>query len=125
MQLKSLTNEAVLFSGYYQDGSNVYVKLGGEVYLFSEDPDDGYRSYMIEEGVVTAPPKARFSFAARPVVLFARYTNNGSFTGLELFLTEDSTDPVAQFGTDLMDDYYPCAISYVDVAKINEEFFHK
>lgn len=125
MKLQDLNCEAVLFQGVYEEGESVFVKLNNEVFLFTENPDDGYRSYMVEEGNVPAPKKAKFSFAKQPVALFARYSDNGSFSGLELFASEEATEPLAQFGTNHMDDYYPLAINYVDVAKINQLFFGK
>lgn len=124
MKLSDLNNQYVLFKGVFNDGETVLVKINDQVFSFTEDPDDGYRSYMITNGSVTPPDYANFNFELNPVKLFVRYGNNGSFEGLELYLTEQS-DCVAQFGTDNIDDYYPVAMNFVDVVKINEYFFIK
>jgi hypothetical protein len=123
MKLQDLNGKWVLFKGVYSDNSMVYVSLNNKVFGFREDPDDGYRSYMVEEGLVQSPKKAAFSFGKKPVKLFARTGDLGSFDGLALFLNEEDHEAVAQFGTDHSDDYYPMARDWVDVQRINEELF--
>lgn len=78
-------------------------KLGTRVFEAIEDPDDGYRSYLgsIErtdgEGIFFPQPLAR--------VKVAQFSDDNE-TGYSF--TDKSGHVWLVFGTDNVDDYYPC-----------------
>lgn len=138
-KLENLNNTYAEFGGTYEtkvncnryEGDNeqadvTYVLLNGKVFMFKEDPSDGYRSYMADEGQVARPKAARFSLEHAPQKVFVQYGrlkthkeySSGDFDGLRLF--KGNPAMVAEFGTDNSDDYYPSAVSFVNVEAINE-----
>lgn len=93
--------------GYdYEDATMLRFVLDGQIYVATEDPNDGYRSSLRSLLIVDGPPVANM-FA--PVRVFVReagsdreYVNDY----LE-FIDANNGKTILEVGTDNADDYYP------------------
>lgn len=123
--LHSLVGEHELFGvdigeenfGYTGKRGYAVVGLSGYCYKFVENPDDGYRSYMVDEIVkyVGAPVN---NFA--PVKVYVRYVEERVECAVHeeceiLEFVDSVTDKVVlTVGTGATDDYYPyCVFEYI------------
>lgn len=99
------------FGGYFSGQDMDYVMLDGNIYGMKEDPLDGYRSYLLDQGIVERPDGAIFSLEKNPVKLWA-VSDAGDFEGLFLY-TEEGGELIGEFGTANTSDYYPsCRINF-------------
>lgn len=96
------------FSGIEKGPDYILVELDGKTYRFSEDPDDGYRSYCSAPGICFTPPRYRF----QPVPVDITVRRGKYFVGIT------AKDPyngkiIFKIGTDYTEQYYPfCLFSY-------------
>ncbi len=81
---------------------NIRFQLGDKTYLATEDPSDGYRSYM--DGIVETNQKCKNLF--RGVKVLARMSENTHDTILEV-LNAKTGKTILCCGTSATDDYYP------------------
>lgn len=81
------------------------VMLSDKVYLFQEDPDDGYRSYLLDVEILKDYViKNRIP----PVVVRGKY--GGSNEDIIRFYDCSNQKKILEVGTDNTDDWYPYAI---------------
>lgn len=102
------------------------LELDGNVFVFTTDPDDGYRSYS---GRVLFVPNAQLQTHFHPAKVKIELANskdwdediNTAQTPYMLNLVSiESGDLLAKFGTQYYDSYYPCSRFYCDVAMLDE-----
>ena len=101
MELKELVGIREL-SAVDVDGDSVMFMLDGVFYKATENPDDGYRSYLDEIEIISDIPKN--TFAPIPVLCSADDENI-----LEV-RDKRNGQTILRVGTDDADAYYPCAI---------------
>lgn len=102
----------------FEDCSAIRFKLDGIVYVATEDPDDGYRSYLGELKVDDIDTKNPFS----GVEVLAHYRNTNNYNEVsEIIDFVDTTtgEVVLSVGTDNSDDYYPCFVAHFNPAAMS------
>ena len=123
MELKELAGEhlldAVDFSNervktwgdQYKDCQVTRFRLDGNVYVAVKDPDDGYRSYMID---LTIAEDATMKNAFAAVRVIGRHREKDSYGDVDdvLELIDAGTgEVVLEVGTENIDGYYPCFVA--------------
>lgn len=88
-------------------GDAQYIRfcLDGTVYEATEDPDDGYRSYLSELETVDKAPKIKLPDC--PVICKLEDKPN---TDVLVMLDAVSKRKVLSIGTDYTEDWYPCCV---------------
>lgn len=88
---------------YYHNHSNQF-QLGNMVFEVIEDENDGYRSSMDHVEIVSVTAPKRQKIASIEIKKWD--------TGSELYyqLTDENGFVWVEFGTNYVDDYYPCFI---------------
>lgn len=102
-----IKNEIYELSGVDIGSIFVRIILNGIVYEFTEDIEDGYRSYMCDPKVVNKRVINTFP----PVSVEIKVDSRDFFSGItayDVFTKEE----VLEIGTDHYEQYYPVAISY-------------
>jgi hypothetical protein len=95
--------------GSTEEANHISFVLDGIVYTATEDPDDGYRSYM---GTLSVGGSVANTFAPQ-CVLCSYYTGkideDSYYTANELLIARDvvTGKEVLRIGTSNTDDYYP------------------
>ena len=105
-------------TGVDTEGEQIYIGIDDKVYMFEEDPEDGYRSYMKDYKVVNWDLNNKFD----PIeVRIVKFKEDGKvkpkllpgkdtrFDGYEIYDAKNKK-PILIIGTDYIDDYYPSAI---------------
>lgn len=133
MELKDLVGEHILdavdfceeqVKNYYGDGfdncSVIRFRLDGNVYIASEDPDDGYRSSMRDLVVGYFEMKNIFP----PIKVVGVHRKKGDRREvddiLELIVLETGK-VVIEVGTENLDDYYPSFVANFDPTAMQKE----
>ena len=116
MKLKELVGNKEFYGiDFSQEDANygtintVLLGLGNQVYKISDDPDDGYRSFMDEDIEVLQNYTIQNTFPPMKVTI-QWVKEKDSFTGIHI-LDAFSRQPVLILGTDHSDNYYPYAVS--------------
>ena len=102
----------------FEDCNAIRFKLDGVVYVATEDPDDGYRSYLGELKIDEVDTKNPFS----GVEVLASYRDINKYNeSSEIidFIDTTTGEVVLSVGTDNSDDYYPCFVSYFNPAAMS------
>lgn len=84
----------------------IWIRLNNVIWKFEEDPDDGYRSYMLGPIPVFEEMKMENEFSG--VYVRCLYKNTNLFSGLWLFNPKTNA-LILEAGTKNTDDYYPVA----------------
>ncbi len=93
----------------WQDDANVFrFVLDGITYKATEDPSDGYRSYL--EDLETTEEKVDYTFPPQKVIGKMREDEDYSKNDVIEFYDAITTKLVLALGTDNYDDYYPSCI---------------
>ena len=95
----------------FEDCSAIRFKLDGIVYVATEDPDDGYRSYLGELKIDEVDTKNPFS----GVEVLASYRDINKYNETSEiidFIDTTTGEVVLSVGTDNSDDYYPCFVAH-------------
>lgn len=113
-----------------EDADVLCIGIDGKTYTFTEDPSDGYRSYMknitVEDGLTDALKLA--PRIHRPVRI--EYVNKGN-AGLDNYSSDYTSDLIriidtstehlwAILGTYMVDDYYPSCVIKWDAMDPNQ-----
>lgn len=102
------TDSFVLYS-VPEESNYIKFTLDKTTYMAIEDPDDGYRSYLVDDLKVCDTP-CRFQFP--PVVVLCRMIETDSREVLE-FINLVNGKTILLIGTEETDDYYPyCVMEY-------------
>jgi len=122
MELKDLVGEHELsgvdtttervkqYGDYYEDCEVVRFVLDGKTYKATEDPDDGYRSYLKELEVTDE--KVANSFPPQKVVGKMKDDSDWEKNDTIQFIDTTTGKVVLEVGTDNNDDYYPYCVLY-------------
>ena len=86
------------------EGNYIVFKLDNICYKLSIDPDDGYRSYCIWNGIVEQEPKYCF-----PDVKVFCHMPEEEYKQYLIFTDIENGKDVLKIGTDYFDNYYPVA----------------
>lgn len=112
------SNESVHRWGDRFENCNVIrFKLDGVVYVATEDPDDGYRSYLGELKVDETDIKNPFN----GVEVLAVYCDKKGYDQADIIDFVDTTtgETVLSVGTDNTDDYYPYFVAHFNPAAMS------
>lgn len=102
----------------FEDCSAIRFKLDGVVYVATEDPNDGYRSYLGELKIDDVDTKNPFS----GVEVVASYRNINKYNETSEiidFIDTTTGEVVLSVGTDNSDDYYPCFVAHFNPAAMS------
>lgn len=102
----------------FEDCNAIRFKLDGVVYVATEDPDDGYRSYLGELKIDEVDTKNPFN----GVEVIASYRDINKYnetSEIVDFIDTTTGDIVLSVGTDNSDDYYPCFVAYFNPAAMS------
>ena len=95
----------------YGTSNIVLLGLDNQVYKISDDPDDGYRSFMDEKIEILQNHTFQNTFPPMKVAIqWVEIKSKDSFTGIHV-LDAFSQQPVLILGTDYSDNYCPFAVS--------------
>jgi hypothetical protein len=120
MELKDLVGEHELsgvdtttervkeYGDYYEDCEVVRFVIDGKTYKATEDPDDGYRSYLKEIEVTNE--KVANTFPPQRVVGKMKDNIDGEENNTIQFIDTTTGNIVLEVGTDNTDDYYPYCV---------------
>ena len=120
MELKDLVGEHELsgvdttiervkqYGGYYEDCEVVRFVIDGKTYKATEDPDDGYRSYLKELEVTNE--KVTNSFPPQKVIGKMKDDSDWEKNDTIQFIDTTTGEVVFEVGTDNTDDYYPYCV---------------
>lgn len=118
MELKDLVGEHYLSgldegitpaeSIYSDDANHFLFILDGITYKATENPDDGYRSYLRELEV--SDEKVNYTFPQQKVIGKMKEDDTYSRNDVIVFCNPETDKPILEIGTDNLDDYYPCCI---------------
>lgn len=103
---------------YYEQCQCIRFKLDGVVYVATEDPDDGYRSYLGELKIDEVDTKNPFS----GVEVLASYRDINKYNETSEiidFIDTTTGEVVLSVGTDSSDDYYPSFIAHFNPAAMS------
>jgi|ERR1051325_1448921 hypothetical protein len=95
------------------DNVNVFlVRLGDKTYKFSEDPDDGYRSYLSTVFVVDT--EVSYKFPPQKVYAAMKPRDESDYYDHEIlqFFDAENHELVLEVGTDDVEDYYPTCVMH-------------
>jgi len=101
--------EAIKRYGYvYEDCEVIRFVLDEKTYKATENPDDGYRSYLNDIDVTDEKVTNNFP----PQKVFAKMKENGAYSvnNTIQFFDAITTLLVLEIGTDNTDDYYPYCV---------------
>lgn len=116
MDLKDLVGPHILtgvdtgiLKGTYEDADTLLFCLDGVVYKATEDPDDGYRSYLRDLEVVD---NTNLANTFEGVAVIGRYDGEDSHSDNDTLELVDAVNGnvILRVGTDNTDDYYPYCI---------------
>ncbi|MBZ9632518.1 hypothetical protein LB465_17190 [Salegentibacter sp. LM13S] len=122
MELKDLVGEHELsgveistvkvkqYGDYYEDTEVIMFVIDGKTYKATEDPDDGYRSYLKELEVTEE--KVANSFPPQKVVGKMKKNSTYDVNDTIQFIDAVTEKIVLEVGTDNTDDYYPYCVLY-------------
>ena len=117
MELKDLVGEHELsgvdtttervkqYGDYYEDCEVVRFVIDGKTYKATEDPDDGYRSYLKDLEVTNE--KVTNSFPPQKVIGKMKDDSDWEKNDTIQFIDTTTGKVVLEVGTDNTDDYYP------------------
>jgi hypothetical protein len=120
MELKDLVGEHELsgvdttkervkqYGHYYKDCEVVRFVIDGKTYKATEDPDDGYRSYLNELEVTDE--KIANSFPPQKVIGKMKDDSDWERNETIQFIDTTTGKVVLEVGTDNMYDYYPYCV---------------
>jgi hypothetical protein len=120
MELKDLVGEHELsgvdtttervkqYGDYYEDCEVVRFVIDGKTYKATEDPDDGYRSYLKELEVTDE--KVTNSFPPQKVIGKMKDDSEWEKNDTIQFIDATTGKVVLEAGTDNTDDYYPYCV---------------
>lgn len=120
MELKDLVGEHELsgvdtttekvkqYGDYYEDCEVVRFVIDGKTYKATEDPDDGYRSYMKELEVTDE--KVTNVFPPQKVIGKMKADSDWETNDTIQFIDAVTGKVVLEVGTDNTDDYYPYCV---------------
>lgn len=106
-----------IFRGIAESGEYTYIKLNDEVFTFFDDPDDGYRSRGVMEGIAKPEDYANliFNLEHTPLEVDVEELDSDGFTGIHIYGSEGlesrTGEPICELGTNFADDWYPCTVS--------------
>ena len=103
--------------GYVQECEICRIILNGITYEFSEDPDDGYRSY--HRGPKVVGTEVKNTFAPVGVVCTHKIKGVNSGTDDMLVIYSLSGLEVLLVGTENIDDYYPYWCCHFSAANLS------
>lgn len=92
-------------SNGYEDASVCRFVLDGKAYTATEDPDDGYRSYL---GTLQEGGEVKNSFPAQRVLCYMRGGSDETLVFRDVVTGKE----VLEVGTDNTDDYYPSFVAH-------------
>lgn len=106
------TTERKSWAGRYEKVNSVKFELDGIIYMATENPEDGYRSYMNELEIINEPLK--FKIPQMQVVCVHDTQNEyGSKSDILSFIDVENGKVFLRIGTANTDDYYPyCLFEY-------------
>lgn len=106
------TTEREMWAGRYEKVNSVKFELDGIIYMATENPDDGYRSYMNELEIINEPLKFKIP-QMQVVCVHDTKDEHGDKSDILSFIDEKNGKVFLRIGTENTDDYYPyCLFEY-------------
>lgn len=104
-----ITTERVrLYENYREDCEVVRFVIDGKTYKATEDPDDGYRSYLNE--IKVTDEKVTNTFPPQKVIGKMKDDESRYGSNIIQFIDTTTRKVVLEIGTDNSEDYYPCCV---------------
>lgn len=106
------TTEREVWAGRYEKVNSVKFELDGIIYMATENPDDGYRSYMNELEIISEPLKFKIP-QMQVVCVHETRGEYSSKSDILSFIDVENGKVFLRIGTENTDDYYPyCLFEY-------------
>lgn len=108
--------ESKFFYSELKDASTISLALDGNVYTFTEDPGDGYRSTASDVLVNYLPCSYEYLTIIPPIDVIFYYENNRE-QDLYTFFHDSRYGGIIQLieiGTDYSDSWYPSFVTYIN-----------
>lgn len=106
------TTEREMWAGRYEKVNSVKFELDGIIYMATENPDDGYRSYMNELEIINEPLKFKIP-QMQVVCVHDTKDEYGDKSDILSFIDVENGKVFLRIGTENTDDYYPyCLFEY-------------
>ncbi len=116
MELKELVGKHKLygvdfetFETKYGDAQLIRFKLGRNIYVATENPEDGYRSCMAE--ITISKDKMKNTFKPQRVIARCWAQNKYNEADMLELISVKTGKIVLEVGTDNSDDYYPSFVA--------------
>ena len=103
------TTERGVWAGRYEKVNSVKFELDGIIYMATENPDDGYRSYMNELEIINEPLKFKIP-QMQVVCIHETRDEYSSKSDILSFIDVENGEVFLRIGTENTDDYYPCCL---------------
>lgn len=102
------TEKVKQYCDYYEDCKVVRFVIDGKTYKATEDPDDGYRSYLNE--IEVTDEKVTNSFPSQKVIGKMKDDSDCKKNNIIQFIDAVTGNVVFEIGTSNTDDYYPYCV---------------
>lgn len=114
LQLKNVENAGYDYGNHSIRGA---VSMEEATFVFLEDGDDGYRSYLGEVLVLPGQKCVSQLHAGIEVFIISKQTQHQEIFEM---CSKETEKTLLTFGTDRQDDWYPCARFYLEIEGIDE-----